>query len=298
MTYPYQLVIIGSGAGGKDAAILGARAGLRVLLVEKESLGGTSFHRGCHAMRALRACAMNHQTAGANRRTSLPAADPEIDWAHWLNIQRRVSARLTKELSWVLEDLGVQVRFGAGELLDRNTVEISDPYGSKEKVSAENIIIATGSRPSFAGEDAPAILNSDQMLKNTAISNHLLIIGGGYIGCEFASIYAALGSQVSLVEQQKNLLPGWDEVAGAHLREVLQQSAQPSLAHNASFLAAQVSPEASGTDCSRRSGIPATGFFAAPLVSPAPLSRKRLGDWPVSLWNTRLKCVRDWNPTA
>jgi dihydrolipoamide dehydrogenase len=134
----------------------------------------------------------------------------------------RVSARLTTELSWVLEDLGVQVRFGAAELLDRNTVEISDPYGSKEKVSADHIIVATGSRPSFTGENAPAILNSDQMLKNTVIPNHLLIIGGGYVGCEFASVYAALGSRVSLVEQHKNLLPGWDEVAGAHLREVLE----------------------------------------------------------------------------
>jgi len=222
MSYPYQLAVIGAGAGGKDAAILAARAGLRVLLVEKESLGGTSFHRGCHAMRALRACAMSHKTVGKNRRTGATAGDPEIDWANWLNVQRRVSARLTKELSWTLEDLGVQVRFGAGELLDRNTVEISDPYGSKEKVSAENIILATGSRPSFAGKNAPAILNSDQMLKNTAIPNHLLIIGGGYVGCEFASVYAALGSRVSLVEQDKILLPGWDEVAGAHLREVLE----------------------------------------------------------------------------
>jgi dihydrolipoamide dehydrogenase len=222
MGSPYQPAVIGSGAGGKDAAILGARAGLRVVLVEKESLGGTPFHRGCHAMRALRACAMNHRIAGENRRTGVPAGDLETDWAHWLNVQRRVSARLTKELSWTLEDLGVQVRFGAGELLDRNTVEISDPYGSKEKVSAENIILATGSRPSFTGENAPAIRNSDQVLKNTAIPNHLLIIGGGYIGCEFAAVYAALGSRVSLVEQHQNPLPGWDEAAGAHLREVVE----------------------------------------------------------------------------
>lgn len=222
MSFPYQLAVIGAGAGGKDAAILGARAGLRVLLLEKESLGGTSFHRGCHAMRALRACAMNHQTAAENRRTGATAGDPDIEWAHWLNIQRRVGARLMKESSWALENSGVQVRFGVGKLLDRNTVEISDPCGSKETVSAENIILATGSRPSFADENAPAILNSDQMLKKTAIPNHLLIIGGGYVGCEFASVYAALGSRVNLVEQQKNLLPGWDEMAGAHLREVLE----------------------------------------------------------------------------
>ena len=67
MSYDYQLVVIGSGSGGKDAAILGARAGLRVLLVEKESLGGTCFHRGVYAMRALHACAMNLKAAGESQ---------------------------------------------------------------------------------------------------------------------------------------------------------------------------------------------------------------------------------------
>jgi dihydrolipoamide dehydrogenase len=117
--------------------------------------------------------------------------------------------------------LGVEIRFGKGKLLNPNQVEISDPYGSTERVSAENIILATGSRPSFASESGPKILNSDQMLKNAAVPNHLLIIGGGFIGCEFASIYRALGAGVTIVEEEKRLLPDWDEVAGEHLWEVL-----------------------------------------------------------------------------
>ena len=221
MSYDYQLVVIGSGSGGKDAAILSARAGLRVLLVEKESLGGTCFHRGVYAMRALHACAMNLKAAGESPRSGLSVGPPENDWADWVNTQRRVGARLTEDLMRMLESLGVKIRFGKGKLLSLKEVEISDPYGSTERVSAENIILATGSRPSFASENGPKILNSDQMLKNAAVPNHLLIIGGGFIGCEFASIYRALGAGVTLVEEQKRLLPSWDEVAGDHLWEVL-----------------------------------------------------------------------------
>ena len=182
MSYDYQLVVIGSGSGGKDAAILGARAGLRVLLVEKESLGGTCFHRGVYAMRALHACAMNLKAAGESQRSGLSVGALENDWADWVKTQRRVGARLTEDLIRVLESLGVEIRFGKGKLLNPNQVEISDPYGATERVSAETIILATGSRPSFASENGPKILNSDQMLKNAAVPNHLLIIGGGFIG--------------------------------------------------------------------------------------------------------------------
>ena len=221
MSYDYQLVVIGSGSGGKDAAILGARAGLRVLLLEKDSLGGTCFHRGVYAMRALLACAMNLKSGRDSPRSRLSVGPLEYDWADWVNTQRRVRARLTEDLIRMLESLGVKIRFGKGKLLSLKEVEISDPYGSTERVSAETIILATGSRPSFASENGPKVLNSDEMLKNAAIPNDLLIIGGGFIGCEFASIYRALGAGVTIVEEQKRLLPGWDEVAGDHLWEIL-----------------------------------------------------------------------------
>ena len=127
MSYDYQLVVIGSGSGGKDAAIFGARAGLRVLLVEKESLGGTCFHRGVYAMRALRACAMNLKAAGESPRSGLSVGPLENDWADWVKTQRRVGARLTEDLSLMLESLGVKIRFGKAKLLSSKEVEISDP---------------------------------------------------------------------------------------------------------------------------------------------------------------------------
>ena len=222
MNHHYQLIVVGSGSGGKDAAILGARTGLRVLLVEKDNLGGTCFHRGCYSIRTLRACAMHYQAVEKSSTFGLSVDLLESGWADWLTTQRRVSARLEEELRRTLEGLGVQIRFGTAKLVNPNEVEISDPNGVRDRVSGRNIIIATGSRPAFSGAENSKVSNSDQMLKNVAIPEHLLIIGGGYIGCEFASIYRTLGSRVTLIEEEENLLPNWDAAAGDQVRHTLE----------------------------------------------------------------------------
>ncbi len=223
MGYQYQLIVIGSGSGGKDAAILAARSGLRVLIVERESLGGTCFHRGCYAVRALRACAMHYGKTEGSSRFGMSVDLLETGWSDWIGTQRRVSARLTEDLSRTLESLEVNIRFGTAKLLNANEIEISDPYGARERVSGQNIIIATGSRPAFSSGQNSKILNSDRMLKNVAVPAHLLIIGGGYIGCEFASIYRTLGARVTLVEEQEHLLPSWDRIAGDQIWDSLEK---------------------------------------------------------------------------
>jgi pyruvate/2-oxoglutarate dehydrogenase complex dihydrolipoamide dehydrogenase (E3) component len=141
--------------------------------------------------------------------------------ADWIGTQRRVSAKLTERLSQTLESWGVRIRFGCAKLLNPNEIEISDPYGARDRASAENIIIATGSRPAFPSIKDSKILNSDQMLKNVQIPDHLLIIGGGYIGCEFAAIYRTLGVRVTLIEEKQNLLPTWDLIAGSQVWDSL-----------------------------------------------------------------------------
>jgi len=222
MSHHYQLIVIGSGSGGKDAAILGARTGLRVLLVERDNLGGTCFHRGCYSIRTLRACAMHYQGVEKSSRFGLSADLLETGWADWIATQKRVSDRLAEDLGRTLEELGVQIRFGTAKLINANEIEISDPNGTRGRVSGQNIIIATGSRPAFSGAENSKILNSDQMLRNVAIPEHLLIVGGGYVGCEFGSIYRTLGARVTLVEEEENLLPSWDTVAGDQIRQTLE----------------------------------------------------------------------------
>jgi pyruvate/2-oxoglutarate dehydrogenase complex dihydrolipoamide dehydrogenase (E3) component len=222
MNEAYQLIVIGSGSGGKDAAILAARAGLRVLLIEKGSLGGTCFHRGCYPIRTLRACAIHFQATGESSRFGLSVDRSDAGWADWINAQRRVSGRLTEDLSRTLEGLGVQIRFGTAKFLNPKEVEISDPYGSMDQVSGEHFIIATGSRPAFPSVENSKIINSDQMLRNVEIPEYLLIIGGGYIGCEFASIYRTLKTRVTLIDERETLLPSWDPIAGEQIYHSLE----------------------------------------------------------------------------
>ena len=115
MSHQYQLIVIGSGSGGKDASILAARAGRRVLVVEKQSLGGTCFHRGCHAIRALRACAWHYSEAERSSRFGLLVDHSGTGWTDWIGTQRRVSAKLAEDLSRTLEALHVHIRFGSGQ---------------------------------------------------------------------------------------------------------------------------------------------------------------------------------------
>jgi dihydrolipoamide dehydrogenase len=224
MSYHYRVIVIGSGSGGKDAALLAARAGKRTLLIESDRIGGTGVHRGCHAVRALRACATHYDRIVESDRLGVFTDLVTTNWPSWLEVQHRTSSRLAEELSRELDRAQVEVKFGKGELFDANSVVITDDVGKKETVTGEYIIVATGSRPAFPGNEKARVLNSDQLLKSTLVPQNLFVIGGGYIGCELAAIFRAKKVPVTLVEAESRLLPDWDESAGNRMREVLDQA--------------------------------------------------------------------------
>ena len=223
MSYQYQVTVIGSGSAGKDVALQAARAGLSTLLVESDRIGGTGIHRGCHAVRTLRACATHYERV---KESHLLGVYPDLvatDWSSWLTVQKRVTNRLATELSRSLDSASVDVKFGRGELFDLHTVVIAGDE-RKETITAEHIILATGSRPRFAGSEKARVLNSDQFLQSTLTPKTLFVIGGGYIGCELAAIYQSRGVQVTLAEAEDRLLPNWDEDIGKRIRKVLEEA--------------------------------------------------------------------------
>ncbi|MFY9983364.1 MAG: NAD(P)/FAD-dependent oxidoreductase [Chthoniobacterales bacterium] len=224
MSNEYQVIVIGSGSAGKDAALLAAREGLRTLLVEEGRLGGTGVHRGCHAVRALRACATHYERVEESHLLGTYPDLIETNWSSWLNVQSRVTNRMATELSRALDRASVDVRFGRGELFDSHTVVINDDTRKRENITGDNIILATGSRPSFPGNEKARVLNSDQFLQNTLTPQNLLVIGGGYIGCELAAIYRARKVEVKLVEAESRLLPGWDKDIGKRMLKVLDEA--------------------------------------------------------------------------
>ena len=222
MSYQYQVVIIGSGSAGKEACLAAAKTGLRTLLVEERDLGGTSFHRGSYAVRALRACAsyFKRTEKAAKVGTSLDLI--ETSWTDWMTAQRRSSSRLSVEFSQAIDREKVHLKFGHARLNGPNEITITDlPRGLNLQVTSNNIILATGSRPNFPSQFEIGVLNSDHLLRQATAARHLFVIGGGYIGCELAAIYRDLGSRVTIAEAQPRLLPNWDPIAGERFRNVL-----------------------------------------------------------------------------
>jgi dihydrolipoamide dehydrogenase len=220
----YEVAVIGSGSAGKEAALLAARQGRRVVVIEKETLGGTCFHRGCFAIRTLRACGDAFRSRLFASRYGIDLDQTRVRTTGWAEIRRRVSSALAEQLSQQFQRANVSVRFGKATFLDDRNLRLFDAYGYWTELTAEHVVIATGSRPRFFAPAETNLLNSDQLLEVTEIPGHLLIIGGGYIGCEFASIFRALGSIVTLVEKQSRILPDWDADASAHLLRSLREA--------------------------------------------------------------------------
>jgi dihydrolipoamide dehydrogenase len=146
----YDLLVIGGGAAGKEAALLAARAGLKTLLVEKDRLGGTSIHKGCHVVRALQRCAKAFREGGFSE-TNFPLYLDRA-WADWGQARLDLTRRLVKDLEVDLAQAKVRVEKGSAKLLDNHSVEVSSKHSGPQKATADNIIIATGSEPSYPGD--------------------------------------------------------------------------------------------------------------------------------------------------
>ncbi len=222
MSHQYQVVVIGSGSAGIEACLSAAKAGLRTLLVEKRDLGGTSVHRGAYAVRALRACASYFRGTEKSQKVGTSLDLIETSWTDWMTAQRRSSSQLSVEFSRAIDCEKVHLKFGHAQLLNPNELLISDaPRGLHLRVTSDHIILATGSRPNFLSQPEVGILNSDHLLRHATAARHLFVVGGGYIGCELAAIYRALGSRVTIAEAQSRLLPSWDPIAGDQFQNVL-----------------------------------------------------------------------------
>jgi dihydrolipoamide dehydrogenase len=219
----YQLAVIGSGSGGREAAFVAAQNGLKALLIEKDTLGGTCLHRGYYSIRALRACAEAANDTYLSAKFGIEIASAETGFEKWLSIQRRVSARLTQELKNQLDRAGVEIRFATASFTQANELCLRSRSGETESIEADYFILATGSRPAFDALGSYYV-NSDNLLTQAWVPGHLLIVGGGYIGCEFAAIFRSLGFKVTLVEKRRCLLADWELLLGDYIASNLRSA--------------------------------------------------------------------------
>ena len=209
-----QVAVIGGGPGGYAAAFLAADLGLQITLVDAEpNPGGVCLYRGCIPSKALLHVAKVIGEARQAREWGVTFGDPQINVDALRTWKEGVVGKLTGGLGDLCRRRKIDFVQGRAVFRDANALIVRTESGTEEVVAFEHAILATGSFPASLpnlGADSPRILDSTAGLALPDIPESLLVIGGGYIGLELGSVYAALGSRVSVVEMTSGLLPGVD----------------------------------------------------------------------------------------
>ena len=210
-----HLAILGAGPGGYVAAIRAAQLGARVTVIENQALGGVCLNWGCIPSKALLSVVELGDKAKKAKDFGIQLGGPvTYDPAVMVARKNKVVSTLVKGIATLFKTWNIEHVEGTGELLDARTIRVAKPDGAETRVVADGVIIATGSSwpnlPLFP-IDGTQIITSKQALDLSRIPVSLLIVGGGVEGCEFASLYSGLGTQVTLVELVPRLLPLEDE---------------------------------------------------------------------------------------
>jgi dihydrolipoamide dehydrogenase len=209
-----HIAVVGGGPGGYAAAFLAADLGMKVTLIDPEvNPGGVCLYRGCIPSKALLHVAKLIDESRHAKNWGIEYTDPKIDVARLRSWKESVITKLTGGLGQLSKQRKVQYIQGRAAFESSNALRISKVGGRDETLSFDRIILATGSRPAIIPSlklDNPRVMDSTSALEVSEVPGSLLVIGGGYIGLELGSVYAALGSRVSVVEMTAGLLPGAD----------------------------------------------------------------------------------------
>lgn len=209
----YDVVIIGGGPGGYVAAIKSAQSGLKTALIEKEVVGGICLNHGCIPTKAMLKSSKVYKQMLHAKDYGLLASEVGFDWKAIMDRKNSVVKKLTTGVGFLLKKNGVEVYQGLGVVKDKSTVEVNG-----ETLKTKNLILATGASPIVppipglqeAYEKGFAV-TSRELLAIDHVPNHLVIIGGGVIGVEFATVFSSFGSDVTIIEKLDGILPMMDD---------------------------------------------------------------------------------------
>jgi dihydrolipoamide dehydrogenase len=226
----YDLAVIGGGPGGYVAAIKGGQKGLKTVCIEKRgSLGGTCLNVGCIPSKALlNATHKFHEAQHGFKELGIIAKDVTIDFGQLMKQKEKAVTGLTSGIEFLLKKNKVDYVKGWGKFASPTEIEVDLNQGGKEIIKAKNIIIATGSEPSpLPGNVIPIdekyVVSSTGALSLTSIPKKLVVIGGGVIGLEMGSVYARLGTQVTVVEYMDKICPSMDTEITTNFKKLLEK---------------------------------------------------------------------------
>jgi dihydrolipoamide dehydrogenase len=223
---PKRVVIIGGGPGGYVAAIRAAQLGAKVTLIEKDKIGGTCLNRGCIPTKALLSDVKLVRSLRRSRifQSLLPKEFDPLE--SMMERKSAVVQELVKGVGMLLESQRVTVIYAQADLSGTNQVVLSNGSERKEIIEADAIILAPGSMSKTIPRitpDGEKIITSDEALEIRKIPNEIVILGGGYIGVEFATLFNTLGSKVTIIEILENILPGLEGELTRNLRRFLEK---------------------------------------------------------------------------
>ena len=219
-SHQYQLAIIGAGPGGYVAAIRAAQLGLKTVVIEREALGGVCLNWGCIPSKAILRNAEVVSLFHRAQEFGVTVEGMTADYSVAIKRSRRVVNRMTRGVAHLLKKNGVDHIAGDASFLDAHTLRVST---DETPISAENVIIATGARPRsipILPIDEEIVISSRQALEQTDLPTKAVVLGGGAIGVEFASVYNSYGVNVTIVEMMPRLLPNED----AEISKLLERS--------------------------------------------------------------------------
>jgi len=219
-----RLTIIGGGVAGYPAAIRAARLGAEVTLIEREAIGGTCLNWGCIPTKALLQSAETMERIRESEVFGVRVSGFELDFQAVMKRKATVVERLTKGVRSLLAAKKIRVVTGTAEFVDSRTVRVLE---TDEKITSERTLIATGSKPAYPsieGLESSAAWNSNDVLGMESVPARVVIIGGGFIGVEFAQVLKAFGSDVTILEIMPQIVPGVDREIAVTLQRLLARS--------------------------------------------------------------------------
>ena len=224
----FDVIIIGAGPGGYVAAIRAAQLGLKTACVEsRKTLGGTCLNVGCIPSKSLLySSEIYHKANKEFSNLGIEVDNIKLNLSKMMNNKKESISTLTKGVEFLFKKNKVTHLKGIGNISKKNKVTVSDANGKKTNYTGKNIIIATGSKPSSLPNikiDEKTIVSSTEALSFEKIPKHLIVIGGGYIGLELASVWNRLGSKVKVIEFFDHIIPGMDKDISTEFLKILSK---------------------------------------------------------------------------